>query len=226
MYKILVVEDDTSINGMLVKLLTNNQYAVQSAFSGTEAILLLEKDTFDLVLLDLMLPGISGEEVLEKITHDIKIPVIGVSAKEDMESKLNLLRNGADDYITKPFNNDELLVRIEVVLRRNSVKEATSDKKLTCASLTLDVVSMQAFINKIEIPLTKNEFEILKMLMERPNQVFTKDMIYEQLWNEQLEGSENAINVHISNLRKKFAAVDPKYQYIKTVWGIGFKMNV
>ena len=143
-----------------------------------------------------------------------------------MESKLNLLRNGADDYITKPFNNDELLVRIEVVLRRNSHKEAVSEEKLICGSLALDMASMQAFIHNIEIPLTKNEFEILKMLMERPNQVFTKDMIYERLWNEQLEGSENAINVHISNLRKKFAAADSKHQYIKTVWGIGFKMNV
>lgn len=224
--KILVVEDDVSINGMLVKLLTENQYEVQSAFSGTEAILLLEKHSFDLVLLDLMLPGMSGEEVLEKIVHDAKTPVIGVSAKEDIESKLNLLRMGADDYITKPFNNDELLVRIEVVLRRNSAREVVSDKKFTCGSLVLDVVSMQAFINNIQISLTKNEFEILKMLMERPNQVFTKDMIYEQLWNEQLEGSENAINVHISNLRKKFSAIDSEHQYIKTVWGIGFKMNV
>ena len=173
-----------------------------------------------------MLPGMSGEEVLEKIIQDIKIPVIGVSAKEDIESKLNLLRSGADDYITKPFNNDELLVRIEVVLRRNSKRENIAGRQISCGKLVLDEASMQAFINNIEVSLTKIEFEILKMLMERPNQVFTKDMIYAQLWNEQLDGSENAINVHISNIRKKFSVIDSEHQYIKTVWGIGFKMNV
>ncbi len=225
MYHILVVEDDVSINGMLTKLLTAHQYKVQAAFSGTEALLLLEKHSFDLILLDLMLPGMSGEEVLEQIVPTIKTPVIGISAKSDMESKLKLLKNGADDYLTKPFNNEELLVRIEVVLRRNSKQEIVSENRLICGPLVLEETSMQAYLHNTELSLTKNEFAILKMLMEHPNQVFTKEMIYEQLWNEQLDGSENAINVHISNLRKKFAAIDSTQQYIKTIWGIGFKMN-
>lgn len=225
MYRILIVDDDISINGMLQKLLEQNQYDVQVAFSGTEALLLLEKCEFDLIILDLMLPGLSGEQVLDKIRGNSSTPVIGLSAKDDMRCKINLLRNGADDYITKPFDTGELLARIEVVLRRVYESDFLSAKVLHCGELSLNVLTMKVLLRNKEIQLTKNEFAILNMLMERPKQVFTKDMIYEKIWNEHFEGTENAINVHISNLRKKLAAVDDSRSYIKTVWGIGFKME-
>lgn len=197
-----------------------------SAYSGTEALLFLEKQKVNLIILDLMLPGLSGEQVLAEIKKTKNVPVIGLSAKEDSKSKIFLLKNGADDYVTKPFDIEELLARIETILRRIYENQYTSNSLLCCGDLNLDTIGMEATLKNQKLPLTKNEFAILKMLMEHPQQVFTKDMIYEQLWNETLEGTENAINVHISNLRKKIAAIDNSKSYIKTVWGIGFKMDI
>lgn len=224
-YKVLVVDDDMAINGMLVKYLQKNGYTVRSAYSGTEALLVMEKLAFDLIILDLMLPGLSGEQVLGEIKKTKKTPVIGLSAKEDSKSKVNLLKNGADDYVTKPFDIEELLARIEVILRRVYENKYALSSVLYCGDLSLDTAGKEVTLKNQKIPLTKNEFALLEMLMERPQQVFTKDMIYERLWNETLEGTENAINVHISNLRKKIAAIDSRKSYIKTVWGIGFKMD-
>ena len=203
-----------------------NGYITYSAYSGTEALLFLEKQKVNLIILDLMLPGLSGEQVLAEIKKTKNVPVIGLSAKEDSKSKIFLLKNGADDYVTKPFDIEELLARIETILRRIYENQYTSNSLLCCGDLNLDTIGMEATLKNQKLPLTKNEFAILKMLMEHPQQVFTKDMIYEQLWNETLEGTENAINVHISNLRKKIAAIDNSKSYIKTVWGIGFKMDI
>lgn len=215
-----------AINDMLVKYLRKNGYITYSAYSGTEALLFLEKQKVNLIILDLMLPGLSGEQVLAEIKKTKNVPVIGLSAKEDSKSKIFLLKNGADDYVTKPFDIEELLARIETILRRIYENQYTSNSLLCCGDLNLDTIGMEATLKNQKLPLTKNEFAILKMLMEHPQQVFTKDMIYEQLWNEALEGTENAINVHISNLRKKIAAIDNSKSYIKTVWGIGFKMDI
>lgn len=225
-YTILIVDDDMAINDMLVKYLRKNGYITYSAYSGTEALLFLEKQKVNLIILDLMLPGLSGEQVLVEIKKTKNVPVIGLSAKEDSKSKIFLLKNGADDYVTKPFDIEELLARIETILRRIYENQYTSNSLLCCGDLNLDTIGMEATLKNQKLPLTKNEFAILKMLMEHPQQVFTKDMIYEQLWNETLEGPENAINVHISNLRKKIAAIDNSKSYIKTVWGIGFKMDI
>ena len=221
-----IVDDDMAINDMLVKYLRKNGYITYSAYSGTEALLFLEKQKVNLIILDLMLPGLSGEQVLAEIKKTKNVPVIGLSAKEDSKSKIFLLKNGADDYVTKPFDIEELLARIETILRRIYENQYTSNSLLCCGDLNLDTIGMEATLKNQKLPLTKNEFAILKMLMEHPQQVFTKDIIYEQLWNEALEGTENAINVHISNLRKKIAAIDNSKSYIKTVWGIGFKMDI
>ena len=223
-YKILIVDDDTTINSMIKKLLFVNGYKVISAFSGTEAMLLLEKEKFDLIVLDLMLPGVSGEDVLQDLKKNNSIPVIGLSAKDDTASKINLFKLGADDYITKPFDTEELLVRVQAVLRRTYDKKVPSDI-LEYGHLTLDKSTMSVQLNGQDITLTKNEFAILTLLMEHPKQILTKDLIYENVWGESLDGTENAINVHISNLRKKLAAIDSDKSYIKTVWGIGFKME-
>ena len=225
-YKVLVVDDDATINEMLNTYLNRNGYDVSSAYSGTEAVLLMKTQIFDLVILDLMLPGLSGEQVLEKMKEIRQIPVIGLSAKDDAKSKIELLRNGADDYMTKPFDLEELLVRMEVVLRRVYANSYFNASVIHCGELCLDTVKMLVTLKEQEIHLTKNEFAILQMMMEHPQQVFTKDMMYEKLWNESLEGTENAINVHISNIRKKLSAIDNSKQYIKTVWGIGFKLEI
>mgnify|MGYP005971283051 CR=1 FL=1 len=225
-YKILIIEDDMLLNDMTKRLLTQHGYCATSAYSGSEALLLIEKGTFDLILLDLMLPGIPGETVLEKMKSTMDIPIIGVSAKTDIDSKVNLIRNGADDYITKPFDNQELLVRIEAVLRRFQKSTTPNNSKiLRFKDLSLDTEAMEAKIRNTPITLTRYEYLILQLLMSSPSKVFTKNNIFESVWNENFIGDDNAINVHIGNLRKKFAKVNPEEKYIQTVWGLGFKMQ-
>lgn len=223
MNKILIVEDDQEINKMVQTLLRKNQYETASAYSGTEALLLLEKDTFNLVLLDLMLPGLSGEDVLNHINEHSKIPIICVSAKDDLNTKLELIRDGADDYITKPFNNEELIVRIGAVLRRTNKVSTTKDtKKLKFKDLMLDIENHMVTIKGEQIELTVKEYNILELLMSNPKKVFTKQNIFESVWAEEYVIDEKAVTVHVSNLRNKLKHGEA---YIKTVWGIGYKMQ-
>lgn len=221
--KILIIEDDTAINHMIRDLLTQNGYETLSAFSGTEALRIFEEEAFDLVLLDLMLPGLAGEAVLAKIRAKSNLPVIGVTAKSDTTSTVELLRSGADDYLIKPFDNEELLARIEAQLRR-SQQSTTKKDILRYKDLTINIDSYTVFISEQEIHLTKREFLILKLLMSYPKKVFTKNNLYENVWENELYVDDNTINVHVSNLRSKLAEANPSETYIETVWGIGFKM--
>ena len=224
--KILIVEDDMDINNLLVELLTGQNYEAVSAYSGTEALLWLEKQNFDLVLLDLMLPGMPGEDVLEKIKKDYQDTcVIAVSAKDDIESKIHMLRGGADDYITKPFDTEELLARVEVALRKNNKSGGKQDDIYCIRDLKLDVNNILVTLKGETVSLTKREYLILKLLMSHPNRVYTKNNIFESVWEEEFVGEDNAVNVHISNIRQKLAKIDPEETYIQTVWGIGFKMK-
>lgn len=223
MNKILIVEDDIEINKMVHTLLRKNKYEVASAFSGTEALLLLEKESFDLILLDLMLPGLSGEEILEKISKQMQIPIICVSAKDDLDTKLELIRDGADDYIAKPFNNEELIVRIGAVLRRsNKTTRIEKNKMLRFKDLVIDCENHSVFISNEPIELTVKEFCILELLISNPKKVFTKQNIFESVWSEEYIVDERAVTVHVSNLRNKLKHGEA---YIKTVWGIGYKMQ-
>lgn len=223
MDKILIVEDDPKINKMVQTLLRKNQYVVESAFSGTEALLLLEKESFDLILLDLMLPGLSGEEILSKINEHLQIPVICVSAKDDLDTKLGLIREGADDYITKPFNNEELIVRIGAVLRRtNKSTKINKTNIFRFKDLVLDSENHIVTIDDDPIELTAKEYNILKLLITNPKKVFTKQNIFESVWSEEYILDERAVTVHVSNLRNKLKNGEA---YIKTVWGIGYKMQ-
>ncbi|MBV4419301.1 response regulator transcription factor [Clostridium tyrobutyricum] len=222
MNKILIVEDDPEINKMVQTLLRKNKYESAAAFSGTEALLLLEKESFDLILLDLMLPGLSGEEILAKINQQFQIPIICVSAKGDLDTKLGLIRDGADDYITKPFNNEELIVRIGAVLRRIN-KSSTIDKTsvFQFKDLVLDSRNHIVTINDKPIELTMKEYSILELLISNPRKVFTKQNIFESVWSEKYI-DERVVTVHVSNLRNKLKHGET---YIKTVWGIGYKMQ-
>ena len=218
MNRILIIDDDVHIGNMLEELLVREDYQVSRAYSGTEALLALSAAKPDLVLLDLMLPGLSGEEVLPKIQG---IPVIVLSAKADVDSKVSLLLGGAADYITKPFDTKELLARITVALR-NGARPA--DRALTHGPLRLDPDTRQMFVNETEVRLTPTEHAILKLLMSNPSQVITKSLLLERLSKDTPDCTEGSLKMHVSNLRKKLrdaGAGDP----IEAVWGIGFKLR-
>lgn len=223
MNRILIIEDNPEISKMVQVLLRKNKYETGAAFSGTEALLLLEKESFDLILLDLMLPGLSGEEILTIMNEQYDIPIICVSAKDDINTRLELIRNGADDYITKPFNNEELIVRIGAVLRRTGKEQKTSiARRYKFKDLTLDSENHLVTVNNEPIELTAKEYSILELLMSNPKKVFTKQNIFESVWSEEYLIDEKAVTVHISNLRNKLKHGEA---YIKTVWGIGYKMQ-
>lgn len=221
---ILIIEDDIEIQYMEKELLSSHGYKTFSAYSGTEAMLLLEKQEFDIILLDLMLPGLTGEEVLEQLRKVSNVPIICVSAKDDVKVRVELIKKGADDYLVKPFNNEELLARIEALLRRNYNYQHLNLEELHFKDITLNQSTYEVKIMEERITLTKREFAILELLMSNPNKVFTKNNIFESVWNDMYLAEDNAVSVHISNLRNKLGKVNPEGKYIETVWGIGFKM--
>lgn len=223
--RILIVEDDEDINRLLCKFLEKAGYQVTSAFSGTEARLILSMNSFQLILLDLMLPGMSGEELLPEIVEKYKAPVMVISAKSTLEDKVKLLRIGADDYISKPFEREEVLARVEAILRRSRpVAEAKPQEEYRCKKLLLKAQSREVFVDGHPITLTAHEFDILYKLLLHPDRVFSKDQLYQEIWKTGYYGEDNTINVHVSNIRKKIKEFDDD-SYIKTVWGIGFKLD-
>lgn len=205
--KILVVEDDADINGLLCNILSKKGYDVRGAFSGSEALMCIDQFEYDLVLLDLMLPGVSGEDIINKIRKDKIMPIIVISAKITQDDKINALKLGADDYITKPFDINEVLARVESQLRRYkkfSNSESNDGSKIKYNNLVLDKESKQVFINDKEISLTVREFKILELLMSNPNKVFTRANIFESVWDNEFLGDDNTVNVHVSNLRLNY----------------------
>ena len=219
MKQILIVDDDVSIGDMLEEILTKEGYGVSRAYSGTEALLLLSLSRPDLVLLDLMLPGLNGEEVLPKISG---IPVIVLSAKVDVDNKVDVLLNGAADYMTKPFDIKELLARIVVQFRDHS--QRTDSDVLEFEGVQMNTVSHVVSVEEHGVRLTKTEYAILKLLMQNPTQVITKSLMLDRISEDTPDCMESSLNVHISNLRKKLRDVNGR-DYIETVWGIGFKMK-
>lgn len=218
MKQILIIDDDVNIGNMLEEVLIKNGYKVARAYSGTEALLSLSALKPDLVLLDLMLPGLSGEEVLLKIQG---IPVIIMSAKLDVDNKVNLLLGGAVDYVTKPFEVKELLARITVALRNVSTPKNTA---LTFDNLRLDTMTHDVFAGEKEVKLTRTEYAILKLLMQNSNQVVTKSVLLDSISIDTPDCTENSLKIHIFNLRKKLSEISDK-EYIDAVWGIGFKLK-
>ena len=219
MKQILIVDDDVSIGDMLEEILTKEGYGVSRAYSGTEALLLLSLSRPDLVLLDLMLPGLNGEEVLPKISG---IPVIVLSAKVDVDNKVDVLLNGAADYMTKPFDIKELLARIVVQFRDHSQK--TDGDVLEFEGVQMNTVSHVVSVEEHGVRLTKTEYAILKLLMQNPTQVITKSLMLDRISEDTPDCMESSLNVHISNLRKKLRDVNGR-DYIETVCGIGFKIK-
>ncbi|MGL5712070.1 MAG: response regulator transcription factor [Paraclostridium sp.] len=224
---ILVVEDDVDINNLITKTLRNKDFQVTQAFSGSEASLQLSISEFDIILLDLMLPGITGEELIVQIREKKEVPIVVISAKVSLQNKVNILNLGADDYITKPFESEEIIARVNSQLRRYRKfgMKPNESKELKFKGLTLYEESRQAKVNGKDLSLTSHEFDILCILIKNPNKVYSRESLYEQVWKNGYYGEDNSVNVHISNIRKKIKAISEDEEYIKTVWGIGFKLN-
>lgn len=218
MKNILIIDDDIYIGNMLETAFNNEGYGVMRAYSGTEALLLLSNCKPDLILLDLMLPGLSGEEILPKING---IPVIVVSAKADVDSKVGLLLGGAVDYVTKPFNIKELLARIAVHLRSHG--QAEGDSMLIFEDITLNTDTHVAIVANSEIRLTRTEYAILRLLIQNPDQVIAKSRLLDRISEDTPDCTESSLKTHISHLRSKLRQAGGR-EYIEAVWGIGFKM--
>lgn len=216
---ILIIDDDVHIGNLLEETLAKEGYGVLRAYSGTEALLVLSQKKPDLVLLDLMLPGLNGEEVLLQIKG---IPVIVVSAKVDVDNKVEVLLGGAVDYVTKPFHTKELLARIAVHLREHT--DAPEAPVLVFDDITLNTETHLVTIGAEEIRLTRTEYAILKLLMQNRTQVFTKSALLDRIGEDTPDCTESSLKMHISNLRKKLREAEGK-DYIESVWGIGFKMR-
>ncbi|CEN81307.1 response regulator transcription factor [Paraclostridium sordellii] len=229
MYKenILVVEDDVDINNLITKTLEKHNYKVTQAFSGSEALLQLSISEFKLILLDLMLPGMSGEDIINKTREKKEIPIIVISAKTSLQDKVNVLNIGADDYIIKPFELEEVIARVNSLLRRYKKYEINtpSNEVYKFKNIMLEEETRKVKVKEKEIHLTGYEFDILSILIKHPNRVYSRESLYEQVWKNGYYGEDNSVNVHISNIRKKIKSVAEDEDYIKTVWGIGFKLN-
>lgn len=237
MNKILIVDDDVSIGNMLEEMLIKESYAVLRAYSGTEALLLLREDKPDLVLLDLMLPGLNGEDVLPYMQD---IPVIVMSARADVEDKVELLLGGAADYVTKPFSGKELMARIAVQLRKNKITDDTNSEIgsgsgiqaendkiksiLNYDKIALNTATLQCFADGKEVRLTRTEYAILKMLMSNPTQIIPRSVMLERISMDTPDCTESSLKVHVSHLRGKLREIAGK-DYIEAIWGIGFRMR-
>lgn len=224
MTKILVVEDDKEINKLVSDFLVSNGYEVVSLFDGLKATDAVKNEGADLVILDLMLPYRNGDMVLADIRKISNIPVIIVSAKETTQNKIDLLRLGADDYMTKPFDLEEVLARIESNIRRAGFGR-DSGNTLEYNGLTIDENNNLATLDGTELSLTAKEFAILLMLLKYPNKVFSKANLFESIWKEEYIAEDNALNVHVSNLRAKLKNISPEKDFIDTVWGIGYRLH-
>ena len=223
---VLIVEDDMNINGLLKEALEKEGYICTQAFSGTEARMLLQGKRYSVILLDLMLPGIPGEEVLKDVREKGNTPVIILTAKDTIDDKVEFLRGGADDYVTKPFDIKEVIARVEVQIRRAETAH-TEEKtcRLTYKEMELDRENFTVKVENTELQhITKQEFSILELLLKHPKKVFSKEEMFEYAWKEQYMGETKTLDVHISNIRKKIKAVTDK-EYIETVWGIGYRLH-
>ena len=217
MKTIAVIDDDVYIGDLLQELLSREGYRVIRAYSGTEALLLLKAEKADLILLDLMLPGLSGEELLPRLAGT---PVIVLSAKSDVQGKVQLLLGGAADYITKPFDPSELLARVAVQLRKSASGQSG---RLSYGDMELDLISHQLTVNAVPVKLTRTEFAILKLLIQSPAQVIAKSVILDGIILDTPDCTESSLKIHVSNLRKKLRDADGQ-EHIEAVWGIGFRL--
>ncbi|MBP1047548.1 response regulator transcription factor [Enterococcus sp. BWM-S5] len=222
MKKVLIVEDDENICQLLNHLF-QEKYQLTIVRSGTEGVIRASEETFDLVILDLMLPGVTGESVLKSIKKESAVPVIIMTAVNDKKKTVELLKEGAADYVTKPFDIEELEARIEVQLRNTAIL-APQEKTMAFKNLTLNMASYEVSVRSKQIDISHKEYQLLELLLSYPNKIYSKANLYERVWGDSYIGGENTVNVHISTLRKKLKAADPDNEYIETIWGMGIRL--
>ena len=232
--RILIVDDDENIAELISLYLMKECYDTKIVGDGESALKEVPVFKPNLILLDLMLPGMDGPTLMACMRYELasRVPVIVVSAKAGSADKVGMLAAGADDYVTKPFDPDEVAARIHAVLRRAAGASAAAgaggvcpdDEALVHRDLRLDVARRRVTLGDAEVALTAHEFDILHVLMRSPDKVFSRELLYELVWKNGYYGEQNAVNVHVSNIRKKLAAAGGAGDYIKTVWGIGFKL--
>lgn len=224
MNTILIIEDHEDVNLMLAQALTDAGYHVKSVYSGVDGLREIKNHTYDLILLDIMLPYKSGDEILKEMRTFSDVPVIIISAKDMVGTKIDLLRLGADDYITKPFDLGEVVARVESALRR-SHKQIQTNGTVQYKDVVLDGTAKRVTVSDTEIELTAKEYRILELLLKNIGKVFTKANLYESVWQEEYLGDDNAVKTHISNLRTKLKKANPHAEYIETVWGLGYRLH-
>lgn len=222
MNTILIIEDNLEINNLVKEALEKDGYLCTQAFSGTEGLLHIKTKEYSLIILDLMLPGLTGEEFIEEFIKTRDTPILVISAKESIDSRIECLNLGADDYLVKPFDINELKARVIALIRRSGAKLGSNN--ISYKGITLDKDLFDISINGELLNLTKQEYKIIKLLMENPNKVFTKEDIYESAWDDYYMGEDKTINVHISNIRRKIKEITEE-DIIETIWGIGFKLK-
>lgn len=226
MKRILIVEDNREISDMLVNFLERHGYETECAYNGKSAAKMLVENQYTVVLMDLMLPYKSGETLIGELRRNSDVPVICLSAKSSLDTRLEVLKMGADDYILKPFDLNEVLVRIEVLLRRSGLNSegGEAENVLQVGDLELNEASKSVSVAGTELSLTGKELAILELMMRNPKKTFSKANIYESVWNEPYFYEDNTLNVHMSNLRSKLKKAGGR-EYIKTVWGIGYRID-
>ncbi len=229
MARILIVEDNSEIQEILKTLLSEEHEVIQ-AFSGTEGMIRFEQGGIDLILLDIMLPGKNGDQVLKTIRQASSVPVIMLTALSDKKLISQYLLDGANDYIVKPFDLDEVFARVTVQLRQNSDKQPAEiehpDKLIQeLKNIQFDADSFEIKNSQETIRLAKKECLILQTLLRHPKKIFTKEELYELVWEDTYLPGDNTLNTHLSNLRKKLSQLDPEQEYIETIWGVGVRLK-
>lgn len=225
MKKILIVEDELAISMVLGAYIENAGYDVDYAYNGEEALQKLEEETPTLILLDIMMPYVDGWSVLSFIRKKSACPVIMLTALSDTEQKLKGFENGADDYITKPFIGEEVIARVQAVLRRSPTYQEDERMKYY-GDLKINYVSHQVFLNGIEVPFTPRDLSVFLFLASNPNQTFTRDQLLDHVWGSDYDGSDRAVDLAIKRIRKLLNGWDPKDGEIKTLRGLGYQFYI
>lgn len=225
MHCVLIVEDDSDINNFINDYFVIKGYATIQAFSGTEGLLRLKSEkNICCVILDLMLPGISGEEIIQEIRKVSDVPIITVSAKNEEEAKIEVLKLGADDFLLKPFNLEELQLKVERNIQKYLNQQVSYKKNEEFKNIILNQDTREVFIGGQNVYFTSKEFDILMLLIQNPNKVISKEKIFKEVWHEDYCIDTQTVTVHIKNIRKKIKEINPTTPTIETVWGIGFKI--
>ena len=224
MARILQIEDNEDIQNILFNLFSEEHDIIQ-AYSGTEGELLFQSQEIDLVLLDIMLPGKGGEEVLKFIRQRSSVPVIMLTALGDKHLIIQYLLDGANDYIVKPFDLEEVYARVSVQLREHIKGSSTTENIYQVKNIKINPDSFEVSCNGKTIRLGKKEFQILYTLLQNPKKIFTKEDLYETVWEAPYLSGDNTLNAQLSNLRKKLAQVDESSEYIETIWGLGVRLK-